>query len=94
MLHAIIMAGGSGTRFWPASRQKRPKQLLALATDSPLLRLTFERVLPLVPAERIWVVTTADTAPASHDLLPELPSGNILAEPVGRNTAARRLSAT
>jgi mannose-1-phosphate guanylyltransferase len=88
MLHAIIMAGGSGTRFWPASRRKRPKQLLSLATDSPLLRLTFERVTPLVPAERVWVVTTAQTASATRDLLPELPPGNILAEPVGRNTAA------
>jgi mannose-1-phosphate guanylyltransferase len=88
MLHAVIMAGGSGTRFWPASRRDRPKQFLTLATDKPLLRMTFERLEGLVPPERVWVVTTAATADASHDILPELPTGNILAEPVGRNTAA------
>lgn len=88
MLHAIIMAGGSGTRFWPASRLNRPKQFLTLATDTPLLRMTFERLDGLVPPERVWVVTTAATAEASREALPELPAGNILAEPVGRNTAA------
>jgi mannose-1-phosphate guanylyltransferase len=88
MLHVVIMAGGSGTRFWPVSRQLRPKQLVALAADQPILRLTFERVAPLVPAERTWVVTTKDTAGATRDLLPELPHGNVLAEPEGRDTAA------
>lgn len=88
MLHAVIMAGGSGTRFWPASRRDRPKQFLTLATDTPLLRMTFERLDGLVPPERVWVVTTAATADASREMLPELPPANILAEPVGRNTAA------
>jgi mannose-1-phosphate guanylyltransferase len=88
MLHAVIMAGGSGTRFWPASRRDLPKQFLTLATDTPLLRMTFERLEGLVPPERVWVVTTAATADASRDILPELPAGNVLAEPVGRNTAA------
>jgi mannose-1-phosphate guanylyltransferase len=88
MLHAVIMAGGSGTRFWPASRRDRPKQLLSLVTDTPLLRMTFERLEGLVPPERVWVVTTAATAEGSRKILPELPAGNILAEPVGRNTAA------
>ena len=88
MLHAVIMAGGSGTRFWPASRRNRPKQFLTLATDTPLLRMTFERLAGLVSPERVWVVTTAATADASRDVLPELPAGNVLAEPVGRNTAA------
>jgi mannose-1-phosphate guanylyltransferase len=88
MLHAVIMAGGSGTRFWPASRCDRPKQFLTLATDTPLLRLTFERLAGLVPPNRVWVVTTAATAAASRDILPELPADNILGEPVGRNTAA------
>ncbi|MFV2071634.1 MAG: mannose-1-phosphate guanylyltransferase, partial [Thermoanaerobaculales bacterium] len=86
MLHVVIMAGGSGTRFWPASRRRRPKQLLALATDTPLLRMTYERVIPL--AGRIWVVTTADTVEATRAMLPELPPANVLAEPVGRDTAA------
>jgi len=88
MLHAVIMAGGSGTRFWPASRRSRPKQFLAMATDSPLLRVTFERLGNLVPIERVWVVTTAETAEATRELLPELGPENILSEPVGRNTAA------
>jgi mannose-1-phosphate guanylyltransferase len=88
MLHAIIIAGGSGTRFWPASRCDRPKQFLTLATDTPLLRMTFERIGDLVPPERVWVVTTAATSDASREILPELPTGNVLAEPVGRNTAA------
>ena len=88
MLHAVIMAGGSGTRFWPASRRTRPKQLLALVTDTPLLRTTFDRLEGLVPAERVWVVTTAPTAHATREILPELPARNVLAEPVGRNTAA------
>jgi mannose-1-phosphate guanylyltransferase len=88
MLHAIIMAGGSGTRFWPASRRVRPKQFLSLATETPLLRMTFERLSGLVPVDRVWVVTTAVTADATRDILPELPPENVLAEPVGRNTAA------
>jgi len=88
MLHAVIMAGGSGTRFWPASRCDRPKQLLELISTAPLLRLTFERLVDLVPPERVWVITTRATAAACRKVLPEVPGGNILAEPVGRNTAA------
>lgn len=88
MLHAVIMAGGSGTRFWPASRADRPKQLLALASAEPLLRMTVNRILPLVPAERVWVVTTAATADATRSLLAELDPGHVLAEPEGRDTAA------
>lgn len=88
MLHAIIMAGGSGTRFWPASRRSRPKQFLALATDTPLLRTTLERLRGMVPPERVWVVTTAATADSTRQILPEVPPANVLAEPIGRNTAA------
>ena len=88
MLHAIIMAGGSGTRFWPASRQHRPKQLLALSSDVPLLRVTVDRILPLVGAEQLWIVTTASTAEATRELLDDLSPGHILAEPTGRDTAA------
>jgi mannose-1-phosphate guanylyltransferase len=88
MLHAVIMAGGSGTRFWPASRRDRPKQLLALASDRPLLRVTRDRLADLVPAERLWVVTTEATAKVTRTLLTDLPATNVLAEPEGRNTAA------
>lgn len=88
MLHAVIMAGGSGTRFWPASRTHRPKQFLRLAADRPLLRLTYERLTPLVAAERMWVVTAASTVELTRDMLPELPESNIIGEPEGRDTAA------
>lgn len=88
MLHAIIMAGGSGTRFWPASRRSRPKQFLTLVSDNPLLRTTYDRLEGLVPPARTWVVTTAATAEATREILPELPADNVLAEPIGRNTAA------
>ncbi len=88
MLHAVIMAGGSGTRFWPASRRRRPKQFLTLATERPLMRMTFERLQGLVPVERTWVVTTAQTVAATREVLPELPAANVIAEPEARNTAA------
>jgi mannose-1-phosphate guanylyltransferase len=86
---AVIMAGGSGTRFWPASRRQRPKQLLPLAPgdDRSLLRATLERIAPLVPVERVLVVTSAALAEATAAELPELPRENLLAEPSGRNTA-------
>jgi len=86
--YAIIMAGGAGTRFWPASRARRPKQLLDL-TDSgrPMVADTVHRLLPEIPYERIFIVTQQVTADAIAEALPELPTENILAEPVGRNTA-------
>ncbi|MEW6264884.1 MAG: mannose-1-phosphate guanylyltransferase [Thermodesulfobacteriota bacterium] len=86
-LFALIMAGGRGTRFWPLSREHRPKQLLALAGPTALLRETVDRIQPLVPSERILVVTGAAHAGAVAEMLPELPPANVLAEPVGRNTA-------
>ena len=88
MLHAVIMAGGSGTRFWPVSRRDRPKQFLSLVDGRSLLRITFERIQPLVPPERIWVVTAGSTAELTRRELPELPADHVLAEPVGRDTAA------
>jgi len=83
----VIMAGGRGTRFWPLSRTDRPKQLLALASGKSLLRDTFERVEPLVGADRILVVTSGSLAGATRIELPELPSDHIITEPQGRNTA-------
>ncbi len=88
MLHVVIMAGGSGTRFWPVSRRRRPKQLLTLAGSTPILRATFERTAPLVPPERTWVVTTVETAAETATLLPELPPDHVLSEPEPRDTAA------
>jgi len=86
--YAVIMAGGSGTRFWPLSRSTRPKQLLALGPDHrSLLRATAERVFGMVPAERTFVVTSVQLREQVEDELPELDPQQILAEPVGRNTA-------
>lgn len=83
----VIMAGGRGTRFWPLSRTDRPKQLHALASGRSLLRETYERVAPLVGADRILVITSGSLAAATQAELPELPPENIITEPVGRNTA-------
>jgi len=88
MLHAVIMAGGSGTRFWPVSRRDRPKQFLSLVDGRSLLRITFDRIQPLVPPDRIWVVTTGSTAELTRRDLAELPADHVLTEPVGRDTAA------
>jgi mannose-1-phosphate guanylyltransferase len=86
---AVIMAGGSGTRFWPASRAARPKQFLALGGgEESLLQATVRRVQPLVGHERVIVVTSQRHASEVLDQLPDLPRENILFEPVGRNTAA------
>ncbi|MCA0294578.1 MAG: NTP transferase domain-containing protein [Actinobacteria bacterium] len=86
MRYVVIMAGGSGTRLWPLSRQGTPKQLLPLVNGKSLLRLAFERALASVPAERVWVVTGAAYADVVAEQLTELPAGNILGEPVGRDS--------
>ncbi|MFZ0530515.1 MAG: mannose-1-phosphate guanylyltransferase [Propionicimonas sp.] len=86
MRYVVIMAGGSGTRLWPLSRQGTPKQLLPLVNGKSLLRLAFERALASVPAEQVWVVTGGAYADAVAADLPEVPPGNILGEPVGRDS--------
>lgn len=87
MLFAIIMAGGSGTRFWPKSRRNRPKQLLNLHGDATMLQQTVARISPLVPPERILIITGADQAEATREQLPLLPTANVIAEPCPRDTA-------
>ncbi|HEX9793716.1 MAG TPA: mannose-1-phosphate guanylyltransferase [Planctomycetota bacterium] len=87
MLHAVIMAGGSGTRFWPESRTDRPKQLLPITGGRPMLAETMARLQPLVPPERTWVVTNSAQAAGVREVLPDLPAGNLLIEPCARNTA-------
>jgi mannose-1-phosphate guanylyltransferase len=86
-LNALILAGGSGTRFWPLSRRRRPKQLLALDGEDSLLRATVRRLAPVVEARSIWVCTTRDLAGAVRRELPEVPPEQVLIEPEGRNTA-------
>ena len=87
MLYAVILAGGRGTRFWPLSRRALPKQCLSLDGGPTLIQRTVARVLPLVPIERILVVTGVDMLPAVRDQLPDLPVENLLVEPSPRNTA-------
>ena len=85
---ALIMAGGRGERFWPRSRRTLPKQFLSLTDDGKtMIQLTVERILPLVPIENIYISTNNTYAPLVAEQLPNLPSANILCEPVGRNTA-------
>ena len=87
MLHAIVMAGGSGTRFWPASRAALPKQLLALAGPRTLLQDTVARLDGLVPADRTLVVTSARLLEAARAQLPGLPAASFVGEPCKRDTA-------
>ena len=85
---AVIMAGGQGTRFWPESTEERPKQLLdLLGTGKSLLRMSFERAASIVPPSNILVVTGRMIASMVAKDLPDLPPGNMLVEPFGRNTA-------
>lgn len=86
-LHAVIMAGGRGTRFWPLSTAKRPKQLLPIVSERTMIQETAARIRPLVPPERIWVVTGAEQADEVARQLAFLDRDRILVEPVGRNTA-------
>ncbi|MBI4581999.1 MAG: mannose-1-phosphate guanylyltransferase [Planctomycetes bacterium] len=81
------MAGGSGTRLWPLSRQDRPKQLLKLFGGKSLLRLSFERLCGLLPPERIYVIAGRPFLPAIATELPELPLANLMGEPCPRDTA-------
>ncbi|MCA9054284.1 MAG: mannose-1-phosphate guanylyltransferase [Planctomycetaceae bacterium] len=87
MLQGVIMSGGSGTRFWPLSRTARPKQFLKFGTDRTLLQSTAERCDPLIPPDRIWVVTNAVQAEESRRQLTAVPPAHVLVEPCGRNTA-------
>jgi len=85
---AIVFAGGIGSRFWPLSSPHRPKQLLRLVGDRPLIAETVGRLHPLIPAERTLVVTSADIAAAIHGAIPEVPEANLLVEPRPLGTAA------
>ena len=86
--YVVIMAGGRGERFWPQSRLAMPKHLLPIVGERALLVQTIERLLPMIPAERVLIITNRQQAPAIRGLCPMLPVENIVAEPVGRDTAA------
>lgn len=85
--YAVILAGGGGTRLWPKSRKANPKHLLNLFGDQSMLQMTFNRITPLIPPERILVVTLQDYSADIQKQLPNLPSANIIAEPQAKNTA-------
>src|SRR5216683_3828614 len=87
-LHAVILAGGRGTRFWPRSRARTPKQLLNIVGKHTMLEQTVARLRPLIPVERIWTVTNSEQAAAVRKQLPAAARKRVLTEPLGRNTAA------
>jgi mannose-1-phosphate guanylyltransferase/mannose-6-phosphate isomerase len=86
-LHAVIIAGGSGTRFWPASRKALPKQFLQFEKGRSLIAATAQRLEGLVPMERVWVVCGAAHAPLVREHLPGIKDAHIVVEPEARNTA-------
>ncbi len=86
MHHAVIMAGGSGTRLWPLSRRSHPKQLLRIFEGKSLLRRSFERLRAVLPAEQIYIITGRDYVEPMAAELPELPRPNLMAEPCPRDT--------
>ncbi|HOD67718.1 MAG TPA: sugar phosphate nucleotidyltransferase, partial [candidate division Zixibacteria bacterium] len=87
MVYGVILAGGRGERFWPLSRIERPKQFLRLTSNKMMLEETIDRVLPLIPRDRIRIVTGEEMRPYILQNCAAISDEHILAEPVGRNTA-------
>ena len=87
-IHAVILAGGRGTRFWPRSRTRTPKQLLNIVGKDTMLEQTVTRLRSIIPADRIWTVTNAEQTAAVKKQLPAAARKRVLTEPLGRNTAA------
>ncbi len=87
MLCALIMAGGKGTRFWPLSTEKKPKQFLNLIGNETMIQMTVNRIKPIIPLERIFICTGQMYVDLVKEQIPELPERNIIVEPEGRNTA-------
>src|SRR5580704_17536351 len=85
--YPVILAGGRGTRFWPLSRKRRAKQLLALDVKQTMIQQTVARLRPLASAKSFWVITNQDSQREIARQIPRLVKGQIVAEPVGRNTA-------
>lgn len=86
-LYAIILAGGSGTRLWPRSRTDHPKQMLDLVSERTMLQETYDRIVPLVPAQNIFVITSWRYVDDAHAQLPYVPESQVIGEPEGRGTA-------
>jgi mannose-1-phosphate guanylyltransferase len=86
-MYGVILAGGSGTRFWPLSRKKLPKQFLKLFDNRTLLEKTIQRLSPLIPPEKLIIVTTEKYRHKISEIVKDIPAENIILEPAGRNTA-------
>ena len=86
-LHPVILAGGRGERFWPLSRRARPKQLLPLLSERPMIADTLARLSPLAQPSAAWILTARDLAPAVRAAVPDVPARQVVGEPMGRNTA-------
>ncbi len=93
-MRAVIIAGGAGTRFWPLSRKKRPKQFLPIVSDKTMIEETVHRLLPLIPSSNIFTIASSELTQGIKDLLPELPEDNLMVEPQGKNTAPSLMLAT
>ena len=92
--YVVIMAGGRGERFWPQSRQKRPKHLQAIVGESTMLAQTLDRLSGLVPAENIFIITNCEQRATVLEDCPQLRPDNVVGEPIGRDTAAAVALAT
>jgi mannose-1-phosphate guanylyltransferase len=86
-IYAVIMAGGVGSRLWPLSREKSPKQLLHILGEGTMIQNTISRLQPMIPYENIFIVTNKMQVAGFREQVPQVPAGNIIAEPFGRNTA-------
>jgi len=86
--YAVVLAGGYGERFWPASTAAKPKQLLSLLGDRTMLEMAVDRLDGLIPVERVLVLTSEDLVEPTRQATPELPAGNVIGEPMRRDTAA------
>src|SRR5271165_2655959 len=85
--YGVILAGGRGTRFWPRSRKRHAKQVLNVIGETSLIQATVERLSPLIPPERIWILTNDFVRDEIVRQLPQVPNSQIIAEPAQRNTA-------
>ncbi len=93
-IRAVIMAGGVGTRFWPLSRRQKPKQFLPIISDKTMIEETVLRLLPLISPSQIYTIAGRSQTDTIQKILPQIPAGNLLVEPQGKNTAPSLMLAT
>jgi mannose-1-phosphate guanylyltransferase len=93
-LYAIVLAGGIGTRFWPLSRRERPKQFLPIISEKTMIEETVERLVSLIPLERVYTIANRELSRSIRRIFPDIPDTNVLIEPLGRNTAPSLILAT